>query len=228
MLRKYLYILIALIFVSSAQAQYKTKNVAIFVYEGVDILDIGAPGEILSNVMVNDDNQFISKAFNVFLVSLDNKKCIGKDFITLQPNYTIYDCPRPDVVIIPGGKIEPLLNSFKFMKWIKYAGTSCEVIMSIGSGTYALASAGLLEGKKATVWEDQFEVFKKGFPEIELIRQVKFTDCNGIITTVGSANSIDASLHIVLKLIGIEAANSAAKYINYQPWFETNVKLEAK
>ncbi len=228
MLRLIALILAALVCISSVNAQYKTKNVAIFVYDGVDILDIGAPGEILSSIMVSDENKYVSKAFNVYLVSLDNKDCRGKDFFTIQPSYTIYDCPEPDIVILPGGKIEPLLDNNKLIKWLRNASDKSDKIMGIGTGIYALASSGIMDGKQAVIWDYDADTFNKKFPEIEIVPHRHYIDSNNIITVVGSANSIDATLHLVSSITGYASAITAARHINYLPWLETSAKLNSK
>jgi transcriptional regulator GlxA family with amidase domain len=225
MLRFLTYILVAMVMFSSANAQYKTKNVAVFVYDGVDILDIGAPGEILSSIMVSDENKFVSKAFNVYLVSLDNKDLTGKDFMKIRPAYTIYDCPDPDIVVVPGGKIDPLLSNFKFMRWLKYVSLRADKIMGVGSGVMALASSGILDGKQTVINNDFHDVFLREYPNVEIIHHNSFIDSNGIISTVGSANTIEATLQLVSDVIGPASAIAAAKYINYLPWLETSARL---
>lgn len=226
MYRFILHIVVAFLLISSASAEFKTKNVAIYVYEGVDLLDISAPGELLSIVKISDENKNIIDAYNVYLVALDKKDVIGNGFASIKPNYTIYDCPEPDIIIIPGGSIELQLNSYKFLKWLKFSSQNSEIIMGISSGIYALATADLLNGKKATVWNEAIDVFNSSFPEVEIIRNVKFTDSDNIVTAPGSANSIDATLHIIVRTVGHEAANYVANYINYLPWFDGSVKLD--
>lgn len=198
------------------------RNVAIFVYDGVDILDFAAPGEIFSNVVIQTTERNQYKVFNVYLVSLDNKQIKSKGFVNIIPNFTIFDCPKPDIVVVPGGEIENMVNNYKFNKWLKYSTPQCCSIIGIGTGTYALANAGLLDGHHAAVWDGADEVFNKAFPDVELDYKVNFTESNNIYTTAGSAGSIELCLHVVRKLYGNYAASNVAEYINYKAWSDSS------
>ena len=221
-----IHIVLALCIVLGLTAQenksVKIRNVAIFVYDGVDILDLAAPGEIFSNVVIQTTDRNKYKVFNVYLVSLDNKHVKSKGFLSINPNFTVFDCPKPDIVVIPGGEIESMVNNYKFNKWLKYSTPQCCSIIGIGTGTYALANAGLLDDHHAAVWDGADEVFKKAFPNVKLDHNVIFTESENMYTTAGSAGSIELCLHVVRKLYGRYAASNVAEYINYRSWNDSS------
>ena len=87
--------------------------------------------------------------------------------------------------------------------------------MSVCTGAFQLARAGLLEGIPATTHHDYFEDFAKEFPHIELRRGLRFVDSGRIATAGGLTSGIDMALHIVSRYFGVEAAEATATYMEY-------------
>jgi transcriptional regulator GlxA family with amidase domain len=87
--------------------------------------------------------------------------------------------------------------------------------MSVCTGAFQLARAGLLEGIPATTHHDYFEDFAKEFPDIELRRGLRFVDSGRIATAGGLTSGIDMALHIVSRYFGVKAAEATATYMEY-------------
>ena len=83
---KWLFILAALlIFKLSLYAQQKTDyNVAIFLYQGVELLDFAGPGEVFS----------AARGFHVYTVTVDGNEILSQGFVTVKPvSYTHLTLP---------------------------------------------------------------------------------------------------------------------------------------
>ena len=91
-------------------------------------------------------------------------------------------------------------------------------MLSVCTGVFILAEGKLLENKKATTWYGAIESFQSKFPNIEVLKDVRFVDNGDIITTAGVSAGIDGSLHLVEKLLGKEAAEATARYMEYDKW----------
>src|SRR6187402_188346 len=117
------------------------RNVAVFLYEGVELLDFAGPGEVFS-----------ASGFKVYTVSLDGKELLSQGFLTIQPQYSIDNAPFPDILVFPGGNSGPSSNDPKVINWIKKAHEAGSVNMSVCTGAFILANAGLLEGKNVTTF----------------------------------------------------------------------------
>src|SRR5687768_11999025 len=86
---------------ASAEPVY-TKNVAIVIYDGVEILDFAGPAEVFA--AAGSQGQFDSQsAFNVYTVSRTRKPVVSQGFIDVTPDYAIEDSPKPDIIVFPGG-----------------------------------------------------------------------------------------------------------------------------
>jgi transcriptional regulator GlxA family with amidase domain len=129
------------------------------------------------------------------------------------PDYTFEDAPPPRIVVVgaQSGK------SPKMLGWIRSMTAQAEVVMSVCTGAYRLAQAGVLKGKKATTHHDFYDDFQKKFPDVSLQRGARFVESDPVIFTAGGLSSgIDLALHVVELYFGREVADKTAKYMEYE------------
>ena len=84
-------------------------------------------------------------------------------------------------------------------------------LMSICSGAFILAAAGLLAGKRATTHWRYAEMLGAQYPDIRIAPDVLYVDEGRLLTSAGSAAGIDLCLHVVRQDFGPEAANHVAR-----------------
>jgi AraC family transcriptional activator FtrA len=90
-------------------------------------------------------------------------------------------------------------------------------IVSICSGAFALADAGLLDGRTATTHWRYAEVFRRRFPRVRLNPDVLYVADGAILTGAGSAAGLDLCLHLVRLDHGSAVANSVARRLVVPP-----------
>jgi transcriptional regulator GlxA family with amidase domain len=191
-----------------------TRNVAIVVYEGVELLDFAGPGEVFGAASgFGRDRQ--RPAFNVYTVAV-TKDPLTSRFVKVLPAYSIDDAPKPDVIVIPGGSTGALLDSPKFMAWLKTSQTSAEVTMSVCTGAFTLSKLGLLDGKQVTTFYNAIPDLRRETPKATVIDGRRFVDNGSIITTAGVSAGIDGALHTVARLLGRAVADQTARYMEYR------------
>ena len=93
-------------------------------------------------------------------------------------------------------------------------------IVSICTGAFVLAAAGLLDGHRATTHWHLADHFRRLYPHIELDPDVLFVDDGRILTSAGAASGVDVCLHIVRKDHGSELANFVARSCVVPPFRE--------
>jgi transcriptional regulator GlxA family with amidase domain len=91
-------------------------------------------------------------------------------------------------------------------------------VMSICTGSFVLAAAGLLEGRPATTHWAHAENFARLFPRVDLRPDVLFVDNGRVLTSAGGAAGVDLCLHVVRRDHGAEVANAAARRCVVPPW----------
>jgi AraC family transcriptional activator FtrA len=90
-------------------------------------------------------------------------------------------------------------------------------LLSICSGAFLLAEAGLLAGRRATTHWLYADRLQRLYPEVEVDAQVLYVDEGDIITSAGSAAGLDMMLHVVRRDHGARICNLIARRINIPP-----------
>lgn len=90
-------------------------------------------------------------------------------------------------------------------------------ILSICSGVFVLAAAGLLSGRRATTHWRYAGLLEARHPDIEILPDVLYVDEGSVLTSAGSAAGIDLCLHLIRRDFGTEAANKVARRLVLPP-----------
>lgn len=126
-----------------------------------------------------------------------------------------------DTVIIPGTRVAGPRQDGALPEAIARALARIPPharIMSICTGAFVLAAAGLLDGRPATTHWAHADQFRKLYPAVELDENVLFIDDGDVLTSAGLAAGVDLCLHVVRRDHGSEVANTAARYCVVPPW----------
>ncbi len=91
-------------------------------------------------------------------------------------------------------------------------------VMSICTGAFVLAAAGLLDGWPATTHWAHAETFRARYPDVKLDPDVLFVDDGDVLTSAGVAAGFDLCLHVVRRDHGSAVANRAARRCVVPPW----------
>ncbi|KAB7639289.1 MULTISPECIES: DJ-1/PfpI family protein [Bacillus] len=187
-------------------------SVGIFLFNEVEVLDFAGPFEVFSITKVHEE-----KPFTVYTVSQNGEMITARNGLKVQPDYSIEDLPPVDILIIPGGKgaWENEVKNDIIINWVRQQMKEVKLMTSVCTGALLLAKAGLLEGLKATTHWASIQTFKKDFPNVEVMENVKFVDEGHIITSAGISAGINMSFHIVKNLLGVEIAEETAKSMEY-------------
>jgi len=124
---------------------------------------------------------------------------------------------KADTLVIPGWRNrderppEPLLEA---VRAVHRRGAR---VLTICSGVFVLAAAGLLEGRRATTHWRHAPVLKSAYPGIELVDDVLYVQEDRIVTSAGSSAGIDACLHLIRSDHGAKVANMVARRLVMPP-----------
>lgn len=186
------------------------KNVAILVYEGVELLDFAGPGEVFSVVRNGGGDEY-----RVYTVAETKNPIVSQGFLTIVPEFSLSEAPQPYILIIPGGRATMLLKSEAVIAWIKQVAARAKVTTSVCNGALALARAGLLDGLEATTHWGTIDRLRREAPNTQVHENRRFVDNGKIITAAGVSAGIDMALHIVSTLNGKKVAKGIAHYMEY-------------
>lgn len=116
-----------------------------------------------------------------------------------------------DLIVVPGWRDHLEKPPAPLLRALAAAHRRGARLMSICSGAFVLAAAGVLDGRAATTHWRYAQAFRDRFPAIELRPDVLYVDEGNVITSAGSAAGIDACLHVVRQDYGADAANMVAR-----------------
>ena len=121
-----------------------------------------------------------------------------------------------DTVVVPG--YAPLNDPpAEVCEALRQAAANGARVVSVCTGAFALAAAGLLDGKRATTHWRNAERLQTLYPAVAVDADVLYIDQGSVSTSAGVAAGIDLCLHLVRKDYGTEAANGIARRMVVAP-----------
>jgi transcriptional regulator GlxA family with amidase domain len=182
--------------------------VAILISAGLNVIDFSGPWGVFESVSVPDANE---PPFRLFTVAETAEMVTSGSGLKLMPHYTFANVPETKVVVIPAQK-----GSDAMIEWLRKAVPTTDVTMSVCTGAFKLAKAGLLSGKAATTHHEFLDKLQKEYPDIQVKRGVRFVEGEKISTSGGLTSGTDLALRVVERYFGRAIAQSTAAYMEYQ------------
>jgi AraC family transcriptional activator FtrA len=127
---------------------------------------------------------------------------------TLDPPFGLEAIEDADTVLVPACPHEPPTTMVEALRAAYERGAR---MVSFCGGAFALAAAGILDGRRATThWMDIDDLARR-FPKVRVETDVLYVDEGQVLTSAGTASGIDLALHIVRLDYGPEVANKVAR-----------------
>jgi len=189
------------------------KNIGIFVFNDIELMDFAGPYEVFS--VTNELNSYnLCKTFTVSELSGKIKSVNGLQFFA---DYTIENSPNIDILIIPGGiGSKQIIDNKKVLSWIEDKYLSSEFTFSVCSGARILAKIGLLQNKTFITHHEVISDILTIDPSASPLKNKRFVDEGKILTSAGISAGMDLSLYMVEKLFGKETAEKTSVYLEYE------------
>src|SRR5215471_2540042 len=190
-----------------------TRNLAILIFEDVEVLDFCGPFEVFSVA-----NHFADPpAFHVFTVAEKPGPVLTRSGLSVNPHHRLPDCPRPDLLLVPGGQgTRREMYNAVLTDWIKARSQEAELVLSVCTGALLLAKAGLLDGLEATTHHGAIDLLRQTAPKTTIHADRRFVDNGKVVCSAGIAAGIDMSLHVIGRLLGREVAKRTAGQMEYR------------
>jgi transcriptional regulator GlxA family with amidase domain len=198
----------------AASAKGRIKVAFVLTNDAV-MIDFAGPWEVFQDVMIpsRGTQMHDMHVFDLYTVSDTTKPIHTSDGMQIIPQYTFDDAPQPNVVVVPAQSGE----SPRMMEWLRQTRARADVVMSVCTGAYQLAEAGLLKGKEATTHHDAWGDFRKQFPDVKLRTNMRYVQSDAVVFTSGGLSAgIDLALHIVDLYFGRQVAESTAQMMEYE------------
>lgn len=191
-------------------ARTKKKLIVVVPMPGIFLLDVAGPTDVFAAAdKILDGNG----GYEILLASpLNTKRIPTKSSVDLYCKVSITAITQPiDTLIIAGFSMPMLENGTRFFQWLKEIYPKVNRICSICVGAYALAEAGILDGKQATTHWEYSQQFQQRYPGIKVDTDPFFTRDTNVYTSGGVSSGIDLALALVEEDHGQELALQIAR-----------------
>jgi transcriptional regulator GlxA family with amidase domain len=179
-------------------------NVAFLVSAGSNVIDMAGPWEVFQDAVAEP-------GFRLFTVADGTQPVRLTGGLHVIPDYSVESAPRPHVVVVPAMRGTPRVH-----EWLRTVSATTDLTMSVCTGAFQLARAGLLKGKAATTHHDFWDAFARDFPDVQLKRGLRFVEGAPNIATAGGLTSgVDLALRTVERYFGRSVAQRTAEYMEY-------------
>lgn len=176
-------------------------RVAVLALDGVTPLDLAIPAQIF--------NARPETPYETTVCALDSKVATTAGF-TLNADGDLDGVRDADTVIVPG--YEPIVRPPEAVLGVlAEARDQGRRVVSICTGAFALAAAGVLDGLHATTHWKHVDDLGRDFPSVAVDRDVLYVDEGPVLTSAGVCCGIDLCLHLVRRDLGAVVANEIAR-----------------
>lgn len=193
------------------------QRVGIVLFEDVEVLDFCGPFEVFSVTRLDETRRREeSSPFEVMLVAESAGPLQTTGGMTVVPHCTLSDCPRLDILLIPGGwGTRSQLKNAVLLDWLRVRAQEVNLLTSVCTGSMVLGSAGLLDGHRATTHWAALDWMRDSLPAVTVDYERQFVEDGTLWTSAGISAGIDMALAIVASIHGRDIARATARYMEY-------------
>jgi transcriptional regulator GlxA family with amidase domain len=198
-----------------AMTDRPAHRVAVLALDGVVGFDLGTPSQVFGSA--RDDSG--RSLYEVRVCTVGAAATRSASGYSVVPEHGLEALAWADTVIVAGVEGRRAAGPFPAEALAALRDTAGRTrTVSICTGAFVLAGAGMLDGRPATthwLWAD---LFRELHPEVLLDPQVLFVDDGDVLTSAGVAAGVDLCLHLVRRDHGAAVANRAARRCVVPPW----------
>jgi transcriptional regulator GlxA family with amidase domain len=206
--------------VKSSTAEPPARHeVAVLALPGTIAFELGLPHRLLGSAVDADEHPL----YRVRVATLDGGPVRTSAGYRIEPEHDATLLETAQTVVVPGVQGGPAMTEGRVdgeLAAVLRAAAGHARILSICTGAFVVAAAGLLDGRPATTHWMHAAAFRRLFPAVALDPDVLFVDDGEVLTSAGNAAGIDLLLHLVRRDHGSEVATRVARRNVVAPWRE--------
>ncbi len=185
------------------------RRVAIVVFPGVQSLDVTGPHEVFAQAAGSPP------AYTVEILASEAGPIACSSGMQMLPDGTIGGVRGGiDTLIVAGGVGTPAaMGDRRLVAWLRRMAPRVRRLASVCSGTFLLAEAGLLDGRRATTHWQVCEQLARRYPRVTVERDPIFVRDGGVYTSAGVTAGMDLALALVEEDLGRTVALRVARQL---------------
>jgi len=189
------------------------KTVAVIVMDGSTAFELG----VLCEVFGIDRRDDGVPKFDFRVCGEHPGRPLRSTGYSIVPTHGLEAALDADLVAVPAVDGGPGAYPPAVLEALRVAAARGATLLSVCSGAFLLAEAGLLDGLRCTLHWKHVPAFTALYPHVKADPDVLFVDEGSVITSAGSAAGIDACLHLIRRELGSGVANAIARRMVVAP-----------
>jgi transcriptional regulator GlxA family with amidase domain len=177
-------------------------TVAILAVPRLFPLDVTLPAHVLSR----------HSGYRVMICGDHSDSAVG-----VRPDRPVAEAETADVVIVPGYEDPHLPVPDELLKTLRLAGERGARIVAVCTGVFAVAAAGMLDGRTATTHWRYAARLRALHPGVDVVENRLLAEDGAILTSAGATAGVDACLHLIRSDFGAAAADEVARDVVFSP-----------
>jgi len=183
------------------------RTVAAVVDQGALTFDFAIPCEVFGL----DRSDIASPWYEFLVVAAGARRLRTQTGFTIEAPHGLSALERADTIVVPGWASPEIEPSAKLVAALRRADRREARIVSICTGAFVLAAAGLLDGRRATTHWLHTDALQRRYPRVQVDPGVLYVVDGTVMTSAGTAAGIDLCLHIVSCDYGADVAAAVSR-----------------
>jgi len=198
------------------------KQLGIFIFEDVEVLDFAGPFEVFS--VANQLSGYTLLEVHTF--SYDTLPINAKNGLQVVPDHSISSLPTLDYLVLPGGDgTKKVVQNPSFIEALTTRVLSSQWTMTVCSGARILGKAGFLNQRPYCTHHEVYESIQELVPSALPQPNLRYTQTDDRLwTAAGISAGIDLALHLTEQAFGKDLALATAKYMEYIPYLNEHAR----
>jgi transcriptional regulator GlxA family with amidase domain len=186
------------------------RRVLIVLFDDIQSLDVSGPLEVFDGA-----NRYLAPgdaAYAITTASHDGQTVRTSSGLTLTPDTDLNTAPAAHTLVVPGGRgtrdPDPGV-----IDWLRHHAPNTPRTISVCTGAFLLAAAGLLRGRRVTTHWSACATLAERFPDVQVDPEPIFIRDGDLATSAGVTTGIDLALALVEEDLGRDAALTIARHL---------------
>lgn len=193
-------------------AQPSTRTIGLLAYDDMQALDLAGPLDVFGGA-----NSFAhgTAPYELCTIGLHANPVRAENGLSIVPAHALEDTPPLDTLLIPGGvgARNELDRDARLLAWLRQRAQETRRIVSVCTGVYVLAAAGLLDGRRVTTHWNYADDLARRHPALRVEPDRLFLRDGRFATSGGLTAGMDLALALVEEDLGAPAALAVAQHL---------------
>ena len=182
-------------------------QVAIVVFDGVALFELGAARDVFGT----DAATVAGRPLYQVSFCGPAATVVTEAGFAMEVPVGLEGLREADTIVVPPSMLPDRAVPAAVLDALRQASSDGKRLLSLCTGAFVLAAAGLLDGRTATTHWSECAEFARRYPSVRVDPSVLYVDGEDLLTSAGSAASLDLCLHVVQRDYGTEVAAKVAR-----------------